>query len=70
MWHWSIGKTRLKLFSGAPQQNAHKGMIPHLTPRVRGVCQKCCISLCSKMFIDHFYQIKQAHVLKYYNIMK
>ena len=25
-----------------------------------GGCQKCCISLCSKAFINHFYQIKAS----------
>ena len=25
-----------------------------------GGCQKCCISLCSKVFINHFYQMKAS----------
>ena len=27
---------------------------------LEGWCQKCCISLCSKVFINHFYQMKAS----------
>ena len=35
-------------------------MFPHSTTRARGGCQKCCISLCSKVYINHFYQMKAS----------
>ena len=46
-------------------KNAHQGMFPHSTTRAKGQvpdpgCQKCCISLCSKLFINHFYQTKAS----------
>ena len=41
-------------------KNAYKGMFPHSTTRARGRCQKCCISLCSKVFINNFHQMKAS----------
>ena len=41
-------------------KNAHKDMFPHSTTRARGRCQKCCISLCSKVFINHIHQMKAS----------
>ena len=38
-------------------KNAHKGMFPHSTT---SGCQKCCIALCIKVFINHFDQMKAS----------
>ena len=41
-------------------QNAHNGVFPHSTPRARGQVPERCIFLCSKVFINHFYQMKAS----------
>ena len=51
-------------------KNAHKGMFPHSTTMQEGGCQKCCITLCRKVFTNHFYQMKESpgclNILKYW----
>ena len=60
LWiHWwpmdPIGKTPVRIIIWCPTT---KMLIQPLEQE--GGCQKCCISLCSKVFINHFYQMEPS----------
>ena len=59
-----------ELFSGTQQQKWSCFLIQPLEQE--GGCHKCCISLCSKVFINHFYQKKASpgclNILIYWSI--
>ena len=73
-WHWTcnkpwpkpknrvpIGKTPVRIILWCPTTKMLKKARFLIQPlEQEGGCQKCCISLCSKVFINHFYQMKAS----------
>ena len=56
-----IGKTPVRIILWCPTKKMlikARFLIQPLEQE--GGCQKCCISLCSKVFINHFYQMKAS----------
>ena len=57
----SIGKTPVRIILWCPITKMLIKACFLIQPlEQEGGCQKCCISLCSKMFINHFYQMKAS----------
>ena len=57
-WRHNRQDPGLKLFFGAQQQKYSKRHVSSFYLEQEGGCQKCCISLCSKVFINHSYQME------------
>ena len=56
-----IGKTPVRIILWCPITKMHIKACFLVQPlEQEGVYQKCCISLCSKVFINHFYQMKAS----------
>ena len=57
----SIGKTPVRIILWCPiTKMVIKACFLIQPLEQEGRCQKCCISLCSKVFINHFYQMKAS----------
>ena len=68
----SIGKTPVRIILWCPTTIMVIKACFLIQPlEQEGGCQKCCISLCSKVFINHFYQMKASpeclNILIYWN---
>ena len=62
-WPWccTIGKTPVRIILWCPITKMLIEACFLIQPlEQEGVYQKCCISLCSKVFINHFYQMKAS----------
>ena len=56
----SIAKTPCRTILWCPTKKMHIKACFFIQPlEQEGGCQKCCISLCTKVFINHFYQVKE-----------
>ena len=56
-----IGKTPVRIILWCPiTKMLIKACFLIQPPEQEGGCQKCCMSLCSKVFINHFYQMKAS----------
>ena len=66
-----IGKTPVKIILWCPTKMLIKACFLIQPLEQEGGCQKCCISLCSKVFINHRYQMKASpeclHILMYWS---
>ena len=61
MGNGSIGKTPVRIILWCPITKMLIKACFRVQPlEQEGVYQKCCISLCSKVFINHFYQMKAS----------
>ena len=57
----TIGKTPVRIILWCPTTKMLIKACFLIQPlEQEGGCQKCCISLCSKVFINHFYQMKAS----------
>ena len=57
----SIGKTPVRIILWCPiTKMLIKACFLVQPLEQEGVCQKCCISMCSKVFINYFYQMKAS----------
>ena len=57
----SIGKTLVRIILWCPTiKMLIKACFLIQPPEQEGRCQKCCMSLCSKVFINYFYQMKAS----------
>ena len=58
---WSISKTPVRIILWCPTTKMLIKACYLIQPlEQEGGCQKCCIALCSKVFINHFYQMKAS----------
>ena len=58
---WSISKTLVRIILWCPTTKMLIKACYLIQPlEQEGGCQKCCIALCSKVFINHFYQMKAS----------
>ena len=58
---WTISKTPVSIILWCPTTKMLIKACYLIQPlEQEGGCQKCCIALCSKVFINHFYQMKAS----------
>ena len=62
-----IGKTPVRIILWCPTTKMFIKVCFLQPLEQEGGCQKCCISFCSKVFINHFYQMKASP--EYLNIL-